>query len=111
YLAVDHSPVVQSKKSPPQYTFGALVFLYALEPDRHTSADMALNGLVDAVDAALTPPAYAETQTLGGLVQHCWIEGAIENYAGKDGVRAAAIVPVKMLFVPLSRSDVMTTET
>jgi hypothetical protein len=62
-----------------------------------------LNALIDAVEAALAPtPVFAgsfpqNVQTLGGLVQHCWIEGKLEKYSGWTNGQAIAVVPVRML--------------
>lgn len=55
-----------------------------------------LNNLLDAIEAALKPSA-ANVQSLGGLVQHCWIEGKIEKDAALQGANSMAVVPVKVL--------------
>jgi len=81
---------------PPERVIGATVYLYAANPDKHTTADTVLNGLIDKVDALLDP-GWQGVQTLGALVADCWIDGAVEVFSGALGERAAAIVPVKIL--------------
>ena len=56
----------------------------------------ALNGLLDAVEAALNPFPL-EAQTLGGLVTHCWIDGSTDYHPGDLDGQAIAVVPVKVL--------------
>ena len=97
FLAVDRQQLVQRRGQPVRHQLGARLFVYAANPDRHTAAGIVLNGLLDAIDTALAPPAGSDVQTLGGLVSHCWIEGAVEVYEAPQGERAAAIVPVQML--------------
>ena len=97
FMAVDRQQTVQRRGQPARHQLGARLFLYAANPDRHTAAGIALNGLIDAVEAALAPPAGMETQTLGGLVSHAWIEGPVEVFEAPVGERAAAIVTVQML--------------
>lgn len=57
----------------------------------------ALNPLLDAVDIALKPSPVTRSQTLGGLVTHCWIEGDVVIDAGDAGPQAVAMIPVKVL--------------
>lgn len=97
FMAVGNQKVTTHLKTPPVVQLGAKLFLYCANPDQHTSADIALNGLVDQVGAALAPAAPYATQTLGGLVQYCWITGDAEFFAAPNGERAAAILPVEML--------------
>lgn len=84
-----------------------------LSPKRHLMADVwlyttggknpdavpatELNNMIDAVELALAPSLVTNTQTLGGLVVHCWIEGRPEYFSGHIGGQAIAVIPVKML--------------
>jgi hypothetical protein len=97
FMAVGNQKTVPSLKQPPAHFLTAHVFLYCANPDQHVSADMALNALVDALQAALAPAPPFATQTLGGLVHHCWIDGESEFFPSPNGERAAAIVPIEML--------------
>lgn len=54
-----------------------------------------LNDIIDAIESALQPDnPVRNTNTLGGLVQHCRIEGAIETDEGTLGDQAVAIIPI-----------------
>jgi len=97
FMAVDRQQLTQRRGQPARHQLGARLFLYAANPDRHTAAGIALNGLLDALESALAPPVGAEVQTLGGLVSHAWIEGPIEVFEAPQGERSAAIVTVQML--------------
>lgn len=62
---------------------------------------IALNNIIDAIENSLEPktgPDVALQQlSLGGLIQHCWIEGRIEIDPGDLDSQAKAIVPLKIL--------------
>ena len=61
---------------------------------------MAVNQLLDELDEVLRPPVGPSfKQTLGGLVEHCWIEGEIHTDEGWLGLQSIAVVPVRMLVV------------
>lgn len=84
-----------------------------LGPKRHMMADVwlytnggknpdavpatELNNMIDAIETALDPSPVTNTQTLGGLVVHCWIEGRPEFYSGHLDGQAIAVIPVKIL--------------
>ncbi|MDB5405681.1 MAG: hypothetical protein JWL84_593 [Rhodospirillales bacterium] len=58
----------------------------------------ALNNLVDAIEVALAPSfATPGRQTLGGLVQHCWLEGKSALDPGDIDGQAKAVLPVRIL--------------
>lgn len=57
-----------------------------------------LNQIMDDIEAALLPDNQIKnTNTLGGLVHHCRIEGSIETDEGTLGDQAVAIVPIVIL--------------
>lgn len=99
FLAVAKQRMPRVTNQPATHHLNAHVYLYAANPDPNVSADMALNGLLDALEAALAPPPAQPNQTLGGLVQYVKMADAqdIEVFAGPNGERAAAIVPIEML--------------
>lgn len=60
------------------------------------------NAILDGIEAALEPgpadPGYLDgRQTLGGLVHHCWIDGAILKDPGDLEGDALLIVPISLL--------------
>jgi hypothetical protein len=57
-----------------------------------------LNQLLTVLEQALAPDANG-VQTLGGLVEHCWIEGEVVKSPAYLQAQGAAIVPVKILAV------------
>lgn len=57
-----------------------------------------LNRLAEALDAAFEPDdGGLGTLTLGGLVQHCWIEGEVDIDPGDYDGQAKLVVPVLIL--------------
>lgn len=97
--AGDDYPARAANGLPAKTTMHVEVWLYAkVGTDPSAVPGVVLNGLVDAVEAALQPtPATANRQTLGGLVSHCWIEGRIEMDPGDLDGQAKAIIPLRIL--------------
>ena len=86
-----------ASRMPGRITLDFEVWLYSrggADPD--IAPATALNGLLDAVEAALNPFPL-EAQTLGGLVTHCWIDGSTDYHPGDLDGQAIAVVPVKVL--------------
>ena len=73
------------------------LYVYAQAPDELTPPASVINPLLDAIETALAPDPVSHVQTLGGLVQHCWIAGRIQTDEGVLGGQAVAIVPVEIL--------------
>jgi hypothetical protein len=101
FMSVDHQPTTPSINEPAKYKLGAKVFLYCAVPDTaadtKTSAAVALNGLIDALEAALEPAPGFGSQNLGrDDVQGAWISGDVEVFDAPNGTRAAAIVPIQI---------------
>lgn len=85
---------------PAKFLFKVELLLYTQgSADGLTPASTAINNIVDAVEAALAPAPGPGTnnQTLGGLVEHCWIEGAIETYEAILVQTSITIVPIHIL--------------
>jgi len=82
---------------PPLVTLAARLFIYCETGDPTAIVSTALNGLLDAVSAALAPASDAEErQTLGGLVFHCRIAGDVTIAEGLSG-QSEAVVPIEIL--------------
>jgi hypothetical protein len=56
-----------------------------------------MDAILDAVDVALKPDQITNTNTLGGMVSHCWITGDATIYEGTLGEQMVAVVPVEIL--------------
>ena len=89
--------VKQIKGFPSEYTLEAKVWIYSHNTDTAISPATALNNLLDLVDLALRPSVPQDKQTLGGLVEHCWIDGEIVTDEGSLGDQAVAIFTIKIL--------------
>lgn len=88
----------ERRPKPPKWRMRVDLYLYAQAPDELTAPAVVINPLLDAVETALAPDVVSHVQTLGGLVQHCWIAGKIETDEGVLGGQSVAIVPVEILF-------------
>jgi hypothetical protein len=100
YMCNDTQQAEQITGFPTKYLLGAKVWIYAHRDTADEVPSAQINNILDALDEALKPvssPTYK--QTLGGLVEHCWISGAIETDEGTLGNQAVAIVPIQMLVV------------
>ena len=87
-----------SEATPGRTTLEADIFLYTYAgEDPNAVPASSMNALLDSIDAALAPDPVTGTQTLGGLVSHCWIAGKILNDPGDLDGKGVAILPVKIL--------------
>ncbi|WP_173910747.1 hypothetical protein [Acinetobacter sp. Marseille-Q1618] len=80
----------------------AEVYLYIYEADSEKAIGSQINHYLDAIREAIKPeyPEMCEYQTLGGLVEHCWIDGTIEVFEGVEGMidgQGIAIIPIRIL--------------
>ena len=78
------------------------VYVYIHESDPSIPPSVQLNQMIDQVRAKLVPdnPDICEYQTLGGLVEHCWIEGTIEVFEAVENMlddQGIAIIPIRIL--------------
>jgi hypothetical protein len=66
--------------------------------DEQVVPSQELNALLDAVEAALAPPANGDgKQTLGGKVSHCRLQGLVRITENVSGAIAMAVLPVEIL--------------
>lgn len=56
-----------------------------------------VNNVIDALDAAISPPPGFTTQTLGGLVQHAFISGNVLKIAGDLDGAGLLTIPLVIL--------------
>lgn len=80
----------------------AEIYIYIHESEVTIPPSVQLNQMIDKVRKAIAPdfPEMCEYQTLGGLVEHCWIEGTIEVFEAVENMlddQGIAIVPIRIL--------------
>lgn len=90
--------VVQAPNAPAKHELRVSLYLYArVDQANDAVPTMVLNPIIDGIEAALQPDAIHARQTLGGLVNHCRIDGEIQTDEGVLGAVAAAIIPIQIL--------------
>ena len=98
FLTCGNSAPEQTRGLPPKWRLQATLHLYVnTGGDDRLSPSAQLNELLDAIEAALAPTGGEPAQTLGGLVSHAWISGAIETDEGVLGDQGVAILPLEIL--------------
>lgn len=80
----------------------AEIYLYISESDSAVPPSTQLNLYIDKLRQAIKPefPEICKYQTLGGLVEHCWIDGTIEVYEAVENMlddQGIAIIPIRIL--------------
>lgn len=80
----------------------ASVYIYIHESDPAIAPSTQLNTFVDLVREAIKPdfPEVCEYQQLGGLVEHCWVDGTIEVFEAVENMlddQGIAIIPIRIL--------------
>ena len=83
---------------PAKYWLSVDLVIYVQAGDSAAIPAQAVNAILDAIDSALAPNAGdpMNNQTLGGLVEHAWIEGEAMIVEGTLQEQSVAIVPVQM---------------
>ncbi|MGA8170015.1 MAG: hypothetical protein WB816_04155 [Methylocystis sp.] len=90
----------QNEALPAKTTLSVDLFIYIDSSDRNTVPAAALNTIMDALEAALKPAPMANNrQTLGGLVSHCRVDGAILKDPGDLDGDGLLWVPLKILAI------------
>jgi hypothetical protein len=74
-----------------------LVLYTAGDSEPNSVPSTELNSLLDAVEAAIRSATPGLSQSLGGKVSHCRIEGKIEVIENVLGSMALAVIPVEIL--------------
>lgn len=83
---------------PAKRTMSVELWIYAKSGrESGGSPGAVLNNCLDAIDTALKPDVMTNRQTLGGLVEHCRIEGEGVFDPGDLDSQAKAVVPLKIL--------------
>lgn len=73
------------------------LYLYAnTSGDATISPSTILNPLIDAALAAIAPEPISGKQTLGGLVDYCYVDGRLVTDEGVLGNQGVCIIPIVM---------------
>jgi hypothetical protein len=98
FLVKARETLDQTTWEAPRYRLSYLVLCY-LRADAAPNLipEVEINKVLDAVDATLlgTPP--GEKQTLGGVVENCWIEGDVMIDTGILDQQIVIVIPVSIL--------------
>ena len=104
FLTMLKTGEVRSRQSEglPALTVNVHVFIYmSAGMDQDDIPDSAMNGLLDALDAAVAPAGAdalnGNRQTLGGLVAHCYPLGPVFIDTGDIDGKAVAAIPFQIL--------------
>lgn len=82
---------------PTRWTLHCDLYLYCHSADAAVPPISVANGILDQITAALAMNDALGRQTLGGLVQYCRIQGAIQTDEGVLDDQSVCIIPVEML--------------
>jgi hypothetical protein len=79
-----------------------IVYAFDNSPDEDIGSETVLpettmNNLLLAIDQCFVPDSVLGKFTIGGLAQHCWIEGDADLDPGIFGPQCAAILPLNIL--------------
>lgn len=101
-LQLQKSETVNKPKGlPARWVLSVELYLYVhtgASNDNSLIASQILNPLLDAVEAAITIDDVMNSAcTLGGIVSHCYIDGAVEVFEGNLGDQAACIIPITVV--------------
>ena len=100
FMTVTSPNAEQVTGLPTKYLLDAKVWIYAHRDTVGDVPSVTVNRILDELDEVLRPPVGPSfKQTLGGLVEHCWIDGEIHTDEGWLGLQSIAVVPVRMLVV------------
>ena len=87
----------QNEALPAKTTLSVDLLIYLDSSGRNTVSASALNTMMDAIEAALKPaPMAGNRQTLGGLVSHCRVDGAVLKDPGDLDGDGLLWVPLKI---------------
>ena len=94
-----HTGPNQGLGIPPKRTWEAWLVVYFKNTSATVPGATIINPILDAIETALAPNVVTNTQTLGGLVSHTWIEGPTTVALGDVDTEGfgGAVVPVRML--------------
>lgn len=89
----------QTRGLPTKWTLMADIYIYINTSNNpYLIPSQLINPIIDQVEAMLPPSQDAEyTETLGGLVNRCWMSSPVRIFEGDIGTEAAVIIPIAMI--------------
>jgi hypothetical protein len=102
-VVASRQQALQESGRPTRWNLEAKALLYLRQKDDAVVTDTVINQTLDAVVSALAvqPTEYdgagGPHTTLGGLVLHAWVDGAIDIFQGLPGDQTVVVVPITML--------------
>jgi len=86
---------------PAKWTLSLDLYLYVhtgAVNDPNVNPSQLFNPLMDAIEAAMAIDDVGNNAvTLGGVVSHCYIDGAVEIFEGNLGDQLVAIIPITVV--------------
>jgi len=79
------------------WTLRAKLFIYAWNADDSTPSSPAMNALLDAVESALGTIPIGQINTLGGLVNNCYIDGKVIFAENVQAQQSVIVVPITIV--------------
>jgi len=96
-----HETVTKPRGLPAKWTLSLDLYLYVhtgATSDPSVVPSQLYNPLMDAIEAAMVIDDVGNNAvTLGGIVSHCFIDGAVEIFEGNLGDQLVAIVPITVV--------------
>lgn len=89
--------VTQGLGLPPRWVLHADWYLYCKGNKNDQPPSVQLNTLLTQIVGIIPPADFTQIQTLGGLVNRCYVNGKIETDEGVLGDQRIAIVPIEIL--------------
>lgn len=99
FLAVDNQVPEKEYRQPYRWHLKATIWVYALGDGSGAGPMGVINGLLDAIEAALAPDSSAPLAcTLGGICMDCAIVDEIEvGEDAKNSNQGIAIIPIEIV--------------
>lgn len=97
---VDERPIEEPYNLRGQREITAEIWLYTRGTERTDgNLETAIDDLIDGVETALAPDPITNVNTLGGIIEACWLE-RIQISPGHAEGQASAVVDVTILTLP-----------
>ena len=97
FMVQSNQVPTQKGGCPPIWDLSVDVVLYTYQTDETASSAPQLNALMDALEVALAPDEpFSNRLTLGGLVQHAWLEGPVDVFEHALGPQSMIVSTIQI---------------